>query len=321
MYKVEKITKENIKELEFAYNDFFLRAYCDYGFEILPLEYADVATFIESGILNVLGIFEKNILKGFLIYNIIIDVVEVSLIHCVGPDNVIIKKTAMMQALKDEIADKGYKIISYALMGVQKDFAIKIAAFGFNFVGQAIVNFKFTNEKSIQIFNKIKDKPTPEGIEIVNWDMKYAQDLIKLINESFANMQDHKFDPRFLTLSGCEDILVKIVENIYGVFMPEKTKILLKNGVPKGFCFVNLTTENIANIPIIGLSTELKYKGLGQLLLTKVLEDLINDVMNGKLPLIELNATVDTDNWPALNMYRNIGFKESTNYLQSYCEL
>ena len=99
------------------------------------------------------------------------------------------------------------------------------------------------------------------------------------------------------------------------------TKILLENGVPKGFCFVNLTTDNIANVPIIGISPEMKYKGLGQLLLTKALEDVIKDVMAGKLPLIEFNATVDTDNLPAINMYRKLGFKESTNYLHAYCEL
>lgn len=321
MYKVEKITKDNIKDLEFAYNDFFVRSYSDYGFEILPLEFADVANFVESGILNILGVYDKNILKGFLIYNFIVDVVELSIMHCVGPEDVVIKKSALMTALKEEVAGKGFKIISYAIMGIQKDFVAKIAAFDFDFVGQAIVNFKFSNEKTIQIFNKVKDRPIPEGIEIVDWDMKYAQDLIVLINKSFENMQDYKFDPRFLTLSGCEDILVKIVENIYGVFMPEKTKILLENGIPKGFCFVNLTTDNIANIPIIGISPELKYKGLGQLLLTKAVDGLIQDVMSGKLPLIELNATVDTDNLPALNIYRKIGFKESSNYLQSYCNL
>jgi hypothetical protein len=35
------------------------------------------------------------------------------------------------------------------------------------------------------------------------------------------------------------------------------------------------------------------------------------------MPLVEFNATVDTDNLPALNMYRKLGFKESTNYLRS----
>lgn len=321
MYTVKKITQENIKDLEFAYNDFFVRSFTDYGFEIMPLEFSDIENFIDSGILNILGVYENTILKGFTIYNIIVDVVEISIMHCVGPDDSIEKKCAMMQAIKDEVSGKGYKLISYAMMGIQKDFVVKIAHFGFDFVGQAIVNFKFSNEKSVQIFNKVKDKPIPEGLEIVNWDIKYAQEVIKLIHESFKNMQDYKFDPRFLDLAGCEDILAKIVENVYGIFLPEKTKLLLENGVPKGFCFVNLTTENIANIPIIGISPELKYKGLGQLLLTKALDDVIKSVMTGELALTELNATLDTDNLPAINMYRKLGFKESTNYLHAYCEL
>lgn len=321
MYKVVKINKENVADLEFAYNDFYMRSFRDYGFEILPLEFPDVARFVESGLLNIYGLYHERILKGFLIYNPIVDVVEISIMHCVGDSDTTAQKFEMMKALKEEVSGKDYKLISYAMMGIQKDFVSKIAALGFNFVGQAIVNFRFSNEKSIQIFNKVKDRAIPEGFEISNWDSKYSQNLIKLIHDSFKNMQDSKFDPRFLTLSGCEDILAKIVENIYGIFLPEKTKILLQNGVPKGFCFVNLTTDNIVNVPIIGISPEIKYKGLGQLILTKALADVIHDVMLGKMPLIEFNATVDTDNLPALNMYRKLGFKESTNYMHAYCEL
>ena len=192
--------------------------------------------------------------------------------------------------------------------------------YGFDFVGQAIVNFKFANERSMRIFYKVKDLPTPEGLEVVDWDDKYASDIVKLIFESFKNMQDQKFDLRFKTLEGCEDIVYKITQNVYGIFLPDKTKILLENGVPKGFCFVNLTTDNIANVPLIGISPELKYKGLGQFLLTKALDGVLQSVLQGD-PLYELNATLDTDNLPAINMYRKLGFKESTSYPQAYCVL
>jgi hypothetical protein len=114
MYTVKKITKENVNDLEFAYNDFFMRSYNDYGFEILPLEFPDIANFVESSIINIMGVYESNILKGFLIYNIIVDVVEVSIMHCVGPDNIVEKKSALIKALKEEVAGKEYKLISYA---------------------------------------------------------------------------------------------------------------------------------------------------------------------------------------------------------------
>jgi hypothetical protein len=99
--------------LEFAYNDFFARSYTDYGYEILPLEFSDIITLVPSGFLNVLGLFDGKILKAFLIYNIVIDVVEISIIHCVGGEDIIAKKEALIQGLKEEIKDKNCKIISY----------------------------------------------------------------------------------------------------------------------------------------------------------------------------------------------------------------
>lgn len=321
MYTVEKITAQNVAKLEFAYNDFFARSYTDYGYEILPLEFSDIITLMPTGFLSIFGLFEDNILKAFLIYNIVVDVVEISIIHCVGGQDIMAKKEALIKALIDEVKDSGCKIISYAMLGAQKDFAVNIAKYGFDFVGQAIVNFKFANEKSMHIFEKVKNMPVPEGIEIVNWDEKYAHDTVKLIYDSFKNMQDQKFDLRFKTMEGCEDIVAKITENIYGIFLPDKTKVLLENGVPKGFCFVNLTTDNIANTPLIGISPELKYKGLGQLLLSRALDDVLQSVIRGEMPLVEFNATTDTDNLPAINMYRKLGFKESTSYPQAYCVL
>lgn len=321
MYTVEKLTPENLNKLEFAYNDFFARSYTDYGYEILPLEFPDIVTLVPSGFLNVLGLFQGKLLVGFVIYSIVIDVVEVSIIHCVGGDDIIAKKEALIKGLKEEVADKNCKIISYAMMGAQKDFVATIAKYGFDFVGQAIVNFKFSNEKSMVIFQKVKGKPLPEGLEVVDWDEKYSYDVVKLIFDSFKNMQDQKFDLRFKTIEGCEDIVYKITQNVYGIFLPDKTKLLLEKGIVKGFCFVNLTTDNIANVPLIGISPELKYKGLGQILLSRALDGVLQSVINGERPLIELNATVDTDNLPAINMYRKLGFKESTCYPQAYCEL
>lgn len=321
MYTVKKITTENIKDIEFSYNDFFLRSFSDYGFEILPLDFPQIASLMEQNIFNILCVYKDNAPKGFLIYNTIVEVVEISIMHCIGNEDIIGKKEALITALKEEMKDKDYKLISYAMMGAQKDFVKKIARFGFEFVGQAIVKFKFDDEKSLRIFNKVKDRPTPEGFEVVSWDVKYAKDIINLIYESFQNMQDYKFDPRFKSLEGCEDILAKIIGDIYGIFLPKQTKILLENGIPKGFCLVNLTIDNIANVPLVGISPELKYKGMGQLLLTHALGSVIEGVLSGELKLLELNATLDTDNLPAINMYRKLGFKESTCYPQAYCNL
>lgn len=321
MYSVKKITSQNANEAELIYNDFYMRAYTEFGFEVQPLEFKDLVGFIDKGFVNILAVYEQmsNVAKGILIYAVQPDVVELSVIHCLGEDKVGMK-SALVQALKDELKGKGHKTISYAMLGVQSDFVRQISNFGFEFVGQAVVKFGF-DDKSVEIFNKASVADFSAGFEVINWDDKYAMDVVKLINTSFDGMQDVKFDPRFSSLEGCEDILAKIIQNIYGEFLPDRAKVLLQNGVPKGFCLVNLTTPSVANIPLIGVDKELKNKGLGTLLLQSVLADAIPAVMSGQFVITELNATVDTDNLSAIRMYRKLGFVEDSNYPQAYCRL
>lgn len=322
MYTVKKITSKNAFEIERIYNDFYMRSYSDFGFEIQPLAFKDLSGFLDNGILEILGLYEgSNIATGFLIYAVQPDVVELSVIHILGEDDIYEKKSALVKTLKEQVQGKGFKIISYAMLGVQSNFVRKISNFGFEFVGQAIVKFKFSDEENIKVFNRVAKNPLPEGVEIVAWDNKYAMDVIKLIQASFEGMQDSKFDPRFVTLDGCEDILAKIIQDVYGEFLPKQTKILLKDGVPKGFCLVNLTTPSVANVPLIGVTKDLKGQKLGRLLLEKVLGDVIQSVLAGKLKITELNATVDTDNAPAIKMYRYLGFQEDINYPQAFCRL
>lgn len=323
-YIIKKIDKTNIEEMEFAYTDFLMSAQRHYGFEISPLSFQDFKELSILGAINTIALFENNILKSFLIYNIVIDVAEITLIHTFGRDtNIIDKKKALIKAFLEEPEIKKCKLASYSMMGKQVDFVKEIAMFGFEFVGQSIINFSLEpNSISKQIFQKVA--PTislPEGMSVCNWDAKYSRQIVDLIHSAFFDMQDKKFDPRFATKEGCEDILSKITDNIYGDFLPQHTKILLQNSTPVGFCLVNLTTPNIANIPLIGILPNLKFKKLGQALIKEVLIDIIKSTEQGILPLSEINATTDTDNLPAINIYRKTGFKESTHYPQAYSNL
>ena len=323
-YKIVKINNTNLQDMEFAYLDFLISARRDYGFEITPLEFEDFKELTKLGAINTFALYEKNILKSFLIYNIILDTAEITIIHTFAKDtNQIEKKKALIKTLMDEESIKNCKIISYAMMGKQADFVKEIAMFGFEFVGQAIVNFDLTKDSiSRRIFDKVSHQfQLPESFKVVNWDDKYAKNIVDLIYLSFYEMQDKKFDSRFASKEGCEDILAKITENIYGNFLPQYTKILLQDGIPVGFCLINLTTDIIANVPLIGISPSIKFKKLGQTLLSLALKDIITATDKGLLPLLEINATVDTDNLPAINIYRKTGFKESVYYPQAYCEI
>ena len=53
-------------------------------------------------------------------------------------------------------------------------------------------------------------------------------------------------------------------------------------------------------------------------MLKKSVEKLLMWADNGEKPIVEVNTTTETNNFQALKMYRNIGFKEDYNYPQSY---
>ena len=161
----------------------------------------------------------------------------------------------------------------------------------------------------------------PEDYKVIEWDNKYFDDAVEVVQEGFETSADALFDPRFKTIEGTKDIISKIVENIYAEFLPEATSIILYKDEPVGFCFMNLTGGSIANIPIVSIKKDFQGKGLSKHLLKKSVEKLIEWADNGEKPIVEVNTTTETNNFQALKMYRNIGFKEDYNYPQSYLPL
>ena len=97
--------------------------------------------------------------------------------------------------------------------------------------------------------------------------------------------------------------------------MPDCTSVLLYNDKPVGICFANITAGRIANIPLIGMGKEHCSKGLGLSLLHSSMKKLLSYYGS---TLSEVNASTETDNYPALKMYRRLGFKEDYYYTQAY---
>ena len=207
------------------------------------------------------------------------------------------------------------KIVTYPMLGTQEEFTPEITNFGFKLVGLSVERFYFENNTSRDIFKNYKPLPLPEGYKITGWESKYKEDMVDVINTAFAKTSDALFDPRFLTKEGSQDILEKITNNIYGKFLPDCTSVLLYKDKPVGICFTNITAGRIANIPLIGMGKEHCSKGLGLSLLHSSMKKLLSYYGN---TLSEVNASTETDNYPALKMYRRLGFKEDYYYPQAY---
>lgn len=121
-----------------------------------------------------------------------------------------------------------------------------------------------------------------------------------------------------MSLDGTYDILNKIVTNVYADYLPEASSVLFYNNKPVGFCFANITGSKIVNIPIFAIAKDHQAKGLSKFLLARTLNTIIKYSDENVYPITEINTNTETNNFQALKMYRNLGFKEDYNYPQSY---
>lgn len=316
-YKVQEYTDEIKNIFRGVYNDFKSKAYSEYKFELEPLDYEEFTASVNEGLIKCLILLEDEIPTAFMVYTTeISEALELNMIHCIGDEKLNEKRKLLMEKFLEvnkELLKE--KVVTYPMLGSQEQFTPEITKYGFKLIGLAVERFEFGNIKSIEIFKAYKQRTLPEDYKIVKWDEKYSEDIINIINTSFKETSDALFDPRFLSLDGSKDILTKIVTGIYGRFLPDCTSVLLYKDKPVGICFANITAGRIANVPIIGMGKEHCSKGLGEAMLYNTVKSLTDKHLS---MLSEVNASTETDNYPALKMYRRLGFKEDYYYTQAY---
>ncbi len=320
IYTVEELNENHYKIFSGIYNDFRLNSFSEYKFELEPLEYEDFIESVKEELIKCIVLFEDNIPTAFLVYTTLIsEALELNLIHCIGDSNLNHKRRLLIEKfleLNAEALDK--KVVTYPMLGKQADFVREIAHYGFKFVGHSVVRFALNNISSIKILKNVQLPELESDFSIVQWNPKYFEKAVDIVYNSFKDMSDALFDTRFKSNNGTTDIIEKITTGIYGEFLPQETKVLLHKDKPVGFCFANMTSEKIANIPIVAIEKKLRGKGFSKLLLKGTVEGIVNSSINYGKPLLEINASVDTSNHSAVKMYRAIGFKEDYNYPQAY---
>ena len=263
---------------------------------------------------------ENEIPTAFLVYTTLIsEAVELNLIHCLGTEDETTKVKRLIEKFLELTAEERInKIVSYPMIGHQSVFTADIAKFGFKYVGQAVLRFMMGNASSERILENMKLSERPEDYKIVGYDESYRKDAIRVIHESFKDTQDALFDTRFKSPEGTEDIINKIVENVYGEFLPDVTSVLLYKGSPVGFAFANVTGGDIANIPLVAIEKEHRGHGFSEHLLNRSIKTIVDWTKIGKRVFSEINVTTETNNYKALKMYRRIGFREDFCYPQAY---
>lgn len=320
IYKVESLTKENSLIFKGLYKDFYSKAISEYRFELPPLEFEEFIDAVDNGLIQCLILDENGFPTAFLVYTTAIsESIELNLIHCLGTEDLVQKRKLLMEEFMQRTQSiRKNAVVCYPMMSNQVDFAGDIAHFGFNFVGLAVLRFLFNNEESKLIFDNNIPHHLGYQIRVGTWKDSYKKDAIKIIHQNFKDTSDALFDTRFKSMEGTEDIIDKIIENIYGDFLPEATSVLLYLEKPVGFCFANVTGGKITNIPLVAINKEYRGKGYSQHLLKNTIGVIKSQVESGLKNYTEINVTTETDNYNALKMYRNMGFKEDYSYTQAY---
>jgi len=319
-YQTEILNSNLYKIFGGVYNDFRSVARTDYMFELDPLEYDDFVDAVDKEYVKCIVLLENHIPTAFLVYTTAIsESIELNVIHCLGNEDLTTKRRLLMERfMKETEAERKEKVVCYPLLGVQSSFTSDIAHYGFKFVGLAVLRFMMDNKNSEEILRSVPNEPQDESYKVVTWDDLYFDAAVDVIHEGFKTASDALFDPRYLSKEGTNDILDKIVNGVYGEFLPESTSVLLHNGRPCGFCFTNITGGRIANIPLVSIKKDHQGKGLAKHLIKKSVEHILNKAHSSERDFTEVNVSAETNNIPALKMYRHIGFKEDYSYPQSY---
>ena len=319
-YETELLNGNISKIFAGVYNDFKAKAVSEYKFELEPLSYEEFIDAVEKKYMQCVVLKENDIPTAFLVYTTSIsEAVELNLIHCLGTEDEIIKvKLLIEKFLELTEEERRNKVVSYQMLGHQSVFTAEIAKFGFKYIGQAVLRFMLGNASSERTLENMKLTPRPDGYKIVSYDDSYREDAIRVIHESFQDAQDALFDTRFKSMEGTEDIINKIVENVYGEFLPDVTSVLLYKDSPVGFAFANVTGGDIANIPLVAIEKEHRGHGFSEHLLNRSIKTIVDWTKLGRRVFSEVNVTTETNNYKALKMYRKIGFREDFCYPQAY---
>lgn len=320
VYEAQTLTKELYRIFAGVYSDFRNAAVQDYKFELEPLSYEEFISSTEKGLIQCIVLLENQIPTAFLAYTTMIsEAVELNVIHCLGDEDLVTKRKILLEKfLENTTEERKEKIVCYPMIGSQGNFVADIAHYGFKFVGLAVLRFHFQNSACENILNNAILKEKSSEYEIVSWEPEFFDEAVPIVQKAFENTSDALFDTRFKSIEGTNDIISRIVDGSYGEFLPEAVSVLLYNGEPCGFCFINITGGKIANVPIFAIAPEHQGKGLSKHLLKKSVQTLIEWNKTDKRTFTEINTTTETDNYQALKMYRHLGFKEDYAYPQSY---
>ena len=156
-------------------------------------------------------------------------------------------------------------------------------------------------ERPIPRFKTITSPTLDEDVTIEAWNPEERKKMISLLESTYKDTLDC---PGLTSMRSTNDILEGHIAS--GVFTPKWWHVLHVDGKPEGVALFNRSSDgNTIELVYLGISREIRGRGLGKILLTHGLSAL--DGESGRAIVL----AVDRENSPAIHLYRRLGFRVS----------
>lgn len=330
MFDVYPLDASSIRRCEPLYQSFVVQAQEDERWNIEMVDFGVLAQAVAQGQLGGYMLLHRvsQMPVGMMVYALEDHrAIEVNFIYF-SPEisEKVAVDTLMKRFIEDITRRDDWEVVSYAMLGHQESLIRYITWYGFQPVGQAIVKYDFMDQLSIQVLQNFAAMQPPEGFQLAPWSAEYAGQSSEAIYDCFHTASDARWDPRFRTSVGSKSALNLITSGAMGEHHKNCTTLLLDtlqpqpNGQPRvaGFCFLVQASMLEGNIPLVGVRPEYQHQKFGLLMMKRTMIQAIQEMVEAKINMLAIHATLDTDNYSAIRMYRKLGFKEMHNYPHVY---
>lgn len=214
-----------------------------------------------------------------------------------------LERIFMLQIL-DDLSGQGINAVRSSFSGPGADrFAIAALEMGFRKVSRMSMTRR-VDESSIFTY-----KPDP-GLNIQPWSTNHFEDICRLMYEASEDF-DRAVYPLFASPEGCRTLLLSIMQDRHGMFLPELSLVAtVDDNKVVGFLLSSLIVDGSVLILDIAVDSQHRGNGIGG----KMLESLISkSAMIGRRQIV-LAVTLDNDQ--AIGLYRKMGFKQASIFDQ-----
>lgn len=150
--------------------------------------------------------------------------------------------------------------------------------------------------------------PSP-GVNILPWSSTYFDDVCRIMHEESVPV-DQLVYPLFASPEGSRALLLSIIRDRHGVFMPRLSAVAQVNDEVIGFLLSSQLVDGSVLVIDIAVKAEHRNKGIGG----QMLQYLISRcAMTGKRMIV---LAVTAENAHAIGLYKKMGFQEMAAFEQ-----